>query len=124
MKKIITIIVVLSFITFGGGVLVKDITRVRGEKVSDIFGSLTGQKLRKAELAIDGMWCASCATGAEYNLKAIEGVADAFVGFTDNLDGEGWVIYEKGKVTEEQIIKAIEPYKAIISSDTVYTENK
>lgn len=124
MKKIITIVVVLSVIALGGGVLAENITGARDGRVSTMLGSLTGQELRKAELAIDGMWCASCATGAEYNLKVIEGVVDAFVGFTDNLDGEGWVIYENGKVSNAQIIKAIEPYEAIIVSDTVYNDDK
>ena len=122
MKKIITIIMVLGIVTVIGGALTKNITGDRGSKTSEILGSLTGQKLRKAELAIEGMWCASCATGAEYNLKAIEGAVDAYVGFTDDLGGEGWVVYENGKVSEEQIIKAIKPYEATITKDTVYTE--
>ena len=122
MKKIITIVIVLGIITVIGGALTKNITGAGGSKTSEMLSSLTGQKLHKAELAIDGMWCASCATGAEYSLKAIEGVADAYIGFTDDLGGEGWVVYENGKVSEEQIIKAIEPYEATITKDTVYTE--
>jgi copper chaperone CopZ len=122
MKKIIILIATLGVVTLGGTVLSKSISGTNGNQASAILGSLTGQKLRRAELAIDGMWCASCATGVEYNLKAIEGVADTYVGFTDDLEGEGWVIFEQGKVSEEQIIKAVEPYKATITADTVYTE--
>ena len=122
MKKIITIVMVLGIITVVGGALTKNITGARGNKTSEILDLLTGQKLHKAELVINGMWCASCATGAEYNLKAIEGVVGAYVGLTDDLGGEGWVVYENGKVSEEQIIEAIEPYEAIITKDSVYTE--
>jgi copper chaperone CopZ len=122
MKKIIILIAVLGVVTLGGTVLSKNISGTNDNQVSAILGSLTGQNLRKAELVIDGMWCASCAVGAEYNLKAIEGVADAYIGFTDDLDGTGWVVYEKDKVSEAQIIKAIEPYTATIVADSVYTE--
>lgn len=78
--------------------------------------------MHKATLTIDGLWCASCAQAAQYNLKAIPGVADAYVGFTKNLDGEGWVVYETDKVTKEQITAAVEPYKAMITEDVVYTK--
>lgn len=124
MRKIIILIAVLGTAVLGGTVLSKNISGTSSNRISAVLGSLRGEKLRKANLTIDGMWCASCAVSAEYNLKAIEGVAGAYVGFTDNLDGEGWVVYEQGKVTNDQIIKAIEPYQATIVSDTVYTETK
>jgi|GEM_PF-3927599 len=122
MKKVILLILVLGVAILGGIVLKGNVSGIKGSKVSAILGSSTGQRLYKAELAIDEMWCASCAVGAEYNLKAIDGVVDAYVGFTDNLSGEGWVVYENGKVSEEQIVKAIEPYEATIVSDTLYTK--
>lgn len=122
MKKLIIVILVLSAVTFGGVVLSRSISGARGSKAITVLGLVNGQRLHKAELSIEGMWCASCATGAEYSLKEIEGVKDASVGFTDNLDGEGWVVYERSKVTDAQIIKAVEPYQATIVSDTVYTE--
>lgn len=124
MKKIIVLILVLGIAALGGAILSQSISSSSGNRVAAVPSSLNGKQLHKAELSIDGMWCASCTVGAEYNLKAIEGVADAYVGFTDNLDGKGWVVYESGKVSNEQIIKAIEPYKATIVSDTVYTETK
>ncbi len=123
MRKIIFLIVVLSTAILGG-IMTKNRISGSNNGVSAVLGSLNGRQLYKAELSIEGMWCTSCAVGAEYNLKAVGGVIDAYVGFTDNLDGEGWVIYEKRKVSDEQIIKAIEPYKATIYSDTIYTENK
>lgn len=124
MRKIIILIAVLGIATVAGAILSKSISGTNSKKVSAVLGSLGGKQVYKATLSIDGMWCASCAVSAEYNLKAIEGVADAYVGFTDNLDGEGWVIYEPGKVSDEQIIKAIEPYQATIVSDAVYTETR
>ena len=119
MKKIIIIILALILVTFGGVVLNKSIAKTKNGKPINIVSSLTGQ-YHKATLEIEGMWCAGCATGAEYNLKAVEGVADAYVGFTDDLDGEGWVVYDKKKVTQSQIIEAVEPYKAVIVNDIVY----
>lgn len=119
MKKMIIIILALILVTFGGVVLNKSIAKTNDSQPTSRFSLLTG-KYHQATLAIEGMWCASCATGAEYNLKAIEGVADANVGFTDSLDGNGWVIYDKRKVTQEQIIEAVKPYEAKIVNDIVY----
>lgn len=102
--------------------LQQSVSKTSGDSVAAVLSSINGQQFRKAELLIEGMWCASCAVGAEYSLKNISGVADAYVGFTENLEGEGWIIYEQGKVSQDQIIKAIEPYKATIVTDTVYTK--
>lgn len=120
MKKLLFIILILGVATFGGMAVSRNVSGARGNKMTTVLSTINGQQLRKAELAIEGMWCVSCATGAEYSLKAIDGIEDAYVGFTDNLGGEGWVVYEKGKVTEEQIIQAVEPYKATIVTDTIY----
>ena len=122
MKKNILILVVLGTIAILGSVLVKNVTNARASNALDLIKSISGKGLRKTELSIEGMWCTSCATGAEFNLKEIDGVVDAYVGFTEELGGQGWVIYEKGKVTEEQIIKAIEPYETTVVSDSVYTK--
>ncbi len=125
MKKIIILITILGIVIWGGTLWSKNTATPNSNTTPAVLGSLKGkQQLHKATLLIDGMWCSSCAVGAEYNLKAIEGVVDAYVGFTDNLDGNGWVIYEQGKVTDEQIIEAIEPYQATIKSDVIYTETK
>ena len=118
MKKLTIIIFVLMVLSLGGAALSKNISG----KVAGVSSFIVGNNLRKATLSIDGMYCASCAIGSQYNLKAIDGVSDAYVGFTDGLNGEGWVVYDYKKVNEEQIIKAVEPYKATIVSNTVYTE--
>lgn len=120
MRKIVVSITILGVATLAGIVFSRKISgTISGQSlVVAIFP--TGQKLHKATLSIDGMWCASCAVGAQYSLKSLEGVTDAYVGFGKNLDGEGWVVYTPSKITEEQIIKAVEPYKAIIVSDVVY----
>ncbi len=124
MRKITILIAILGATTFLGVVLTKTLSGTDSNRASSILGSLSGNKIHKATLSIDGMWCTSCAVAAGYNLKAIEGVADAYIGFTDKLDGEGWAIYESDKVSSEQIIKAIQPYEATIVSDTVYTETR
>ncbi|MBI2267883.1 MAG: cation transporter [Candidatus Blackburnbacteria bacterium] len=94
----------------------------QSKSVSSILSSFSNSRPHKTTLRIDGMWCTSCAVSAQYSLKSLPGVTDAYVGFTKNLDGEGWVIYKQDKVSKEQIIKAIEPYKAVITSDIVYTK--
>lgn len=123
MKKIVILVIVLG-IAIVSGLLISKAMGIKNDNVSRVLGNFSGSKPYKATLAIDGMWCASCAVGAQYSLKSIPGVADAYVGFTKNLDGEGWVIYEPKKVTKEQITSAVEPYKATITSDVVYTETR
>lgn len=122
MRKIAVLIILLSVLTAGGLFLTQDVSQRTRTRAPAVWGSFIGSRVHKATLAIDGMWCASCAVGAQYNLKAIPGVTDAYIGFTKNLDGEGWVVYEPDKVTKEQIIKAVEPYRATITSDVVYTK--
>lgn len=122
MKKITVLIIFLSLLIVGGLVVTQGIFQETKARVPAVLSSIIGRKMHKAILAIDGMWCASCAVGVQYNLKVLPGVADAYVGFTKNLDGEGWVVYEPDKVTKEQITKVIEPYKAIITADVVYTK--
>lgn len=73
MKKIIFLITLLGILILGGMVLGKNLSSIKGSKVSAVLKSFNGQKLYKAKLAIDGMWCSSCAVGAQYNLKAIDG---------------------------------------------------
>lgn len=122
MRKIAVLIIFLSLLTAGSLVLTQGIFQGTKVKVPVVLSSIIGSRMHKATLAIDGMWCASCAVSAQYSLKSLPSVADAYVGFTKNLDGEGWVVYEPDKVTKEQIVKAIEPYKATITSDIVYTK--
>lgn len=122
MRKTTVLIILLSVLAIGGLVLSQSFSQGTKAKVPTGLSSLIGSKTYKATLAIDGMWCASCAVAAQYNLKALPGVTDAYVGFTKKLDGEGWIVYEPEKVTKEQIIKAVEPNKAIITSDVIYTK--
>lgn len=122
MRKITVLIIFLSLLIVGGLVLTQIVSQGTKTRIPAVLSSIIGSKVHKATFAIDGMWCASCAVGAQYNLKAIPGVADAYVGFTKNLDGEGWVVYETNKVTKEQITKAVKPYKATITEDVVYTK--
>lgn len=123
MKKIVILAIVLGT-AIASSLLISETMGIKNDNVSRVLSSFSGNKLYKATLAIDGMWCASCAVSAQYSLKNIPGVADAYVGFTKNLDGEGWVIYEPKRVTKEQITNAVEPYKATITSDVVYIETR
>lgn len=122
MRKIIGFIIILAVVTLGGIAIADKNSRAEVAVEPAVSVPPAGSQLNKATLSIEGMWCSSCATGAEYSLKELEGVSDAYVALVDDLDGEGWVIYEKGKVSDEQIIKAIEPYKATIISDIPYAE--
>jgi copper chaperone CopZ len=75
------------------------------------------ENLRQATLKIDGMFCVSCATGAEYALKEKEGVIDASVDY-DNENGK--VIYDPLKISKDDIIQAVNPYTATVTEDVLY----
>lgn len=71
----------------------------------------------KGQMMIDGMWCAGCAVAAENALNEKTGVVNAKVGFKENLEGIGEVIYDSKQINLEEIVKAVEPYKANVVSD-------
>ncbi len=124
MKKLIISIGILIIIIISGTILKKNLLIEKTGITKGAQTSIIGNNLYKATLSIDNMWCPSCAVGAEYNLKAIDGVINAHIGFTENSPSQGWLVYEKNKVTKEQIIKAIKPYKTTIVSDIVYNKIK
>lgn len=74
------------------------------------------ENLRQATLKIDGMFCVSCATGAEYALKEKEGVIDASVDYNNET---GKVVYDPLKISKDEIIQAVKPYTAIIVKDVL-----
>ncbi len=76
-----------------------------------------GEYLRQATLKIDGMFCVSCAIGAEYALKEKEGVIDASV---DYYNENGKVIYDPLKISKDEIIQAVKPYTATITEDILF----
>lgn len=55
--------------------------------------------------------------GAEYALKEKNGIVNAVVGFSENLEGAGEVIYNSKRIDLEEITKAVEPYEASIVRD-------
>ncbi len=67
--------------------------------------SLHLEKSKKTTISIAGMSCASCVLKIEKSLKAVKGVYDAKVNFTST---KAYVSYEKGIVTRELLVKAIE----------------
>ena len=67
MNKLVILIIALLLLTAGGTVLSRYVSQ---KKQADTQGIqiAASDNLRKATLSIEGMWCASCAVGYEYNL--------------------------------------------------------
>lgn len=65
----------------------------------------------KLDLHIEGMHCGACATGIQMIATGLDGVSGAFVDYEGK---KGTFEYDPGKVSKEQIVKAIEEigYKA------------
>jgi copper chaperone CopZ len=70
--------------------------------------------LRQATMKINGMWCAGCATGAEYALKEKDGVIDASVDYASET---GRVIYDPSKISKSELLNAVKPYSAVLVND-------
>ncbi len=71
-----------------------------------------GTDTKDVTLRVDGMTCKMCPLTIKTALKRVEGVVSADVGYKDK---EAKVLYEKDKVTVDEIVKAIEnagSYKA------------
>lgn len=115
MKKFI-IPTVLIFIALGGFIVFRAISLSQKDLRSQVQIPAVNN-LRHATLAIDGMWCSSCAVSAEYALKEKAGVVNATVGFDENLEGVGEVIYNPKQIDLEEITKAVEPYTARVVKD-------
>ena len=62
-------------------------------------------KVNQVTLKIEGMTCSSCPAMIKTALKKLDGVVDADVSYRD---AKATVRYHDGKVTVEQMIKAIE----------------
>ncbi|MBI5750500.1 MAG: cation transporter [Nitrospinae bacterium] len=62
-------------------------------------------KVKQVTLNIGGMTCASCPAMVKTALKKLDGVVDTDVSYKD---AKATVKYQDGKVTVEQMIKAIE----------------
>lgn len=115
MKKII-IVIILIFIALGGFIAFRAISLSKKDLGSQVQIPPVNN-LRHARLEISGMWCSFCAVSAEYALKEKAGVVNATVGFDKNLKGVGEVIYNPNEISLEEIIKAVEPYKASLVKD-------
>ena len=102
----------------GFSVVTKQIVTKPESEAKENYIEVNQQKnLRQATLKIDGMFCTSCATGAEYALKEMEGVVDASV---DYDSGIGKVIYDPSKISMDELVQTIKPYTATITKDTTY----
>lgn len=127
MKKLTIPIIILAIVALSGFIAFRAISLAQTPNQNK-FGTgqvdlksqtqvLAANNLRHATLAIDGMWCSSCAVGAEYALKEKNGVMNAVVGFSENLEGIGEVIYNPQQIDLEEITKAVEPYEASVTKD-------
>lgn len=74
----------------------------------------TGIVLHQTTMKIEGMWCASCAVGAEYALKEEKGVIEARVDYDSET---GVVIYDPEEISLEEIKETVRPYTATIIED-------
>ena len=81
-----------------------------GEALSKEYAAHT----KEVKLKVDGMTCSMCPLTIKTALKKLDGVTDADVSYRDR---EAKVRYEEGKVTVDEIVKAIENagnYKASV----------
>ena len=92
----------LIFLLFAAG------CTITGNTVSEV--SSPGN-VREATLAIDGMYCSSCALGVEYQFKQVDGVIDADVSLAE---GRGTVRFDADKVTAAVIAQASDVYLATV----------
>ena len=60
--------------------------------------------VKQVVLPVEGMTCASCAVSIKMVLKDLDGVKETKV---DVAKGEATVIYTEGRVTVDQMVKAI-----------------
>ena len=70
--------------------------------INSVWGS---EAAKQVTLKVDGMTCASCPATVKAALKRLHGVVNADVSFRE---AKATVSYYEGKVTVEQMIKAIE----------------
>lgn len=71
--------------------------------VRDVHGA--GEELNKIVIGVDGMTCPTCPATIKIALKRLNGVVSVDVSY---LKGTATVEYQEGKVTPDQMIKAIE----------------
>ncbi|HLC82560.1 MAG TPA: heavy metal-associated domain-containing protein [Bacteroidia bacterium] len=100
----------LGILIFLVVVIVFDFNGITGNTVNEVS---TQKNLETANLEIEGMTCQSCALGVEYELKQVNGVADAKINYQD---GTGTVTFDPTVVDAETIAKASTVYPAKVLS--------
>ncbi len=70
--------------------------------INSVWGA---EAVKHVTLKVDGMTCASCPATVKAVLKRLHGVVNADVSYKE---AKAEVSYQEGKVTMEQMIKAIE----------------
>jgi len=95
MKKAVQVQrMILSIFVLSGILFIPAINSVWGSEVAN-----------QVTLKVDGMYCAACPATVKVALKRLPGVINADISFKE---AKATVSYHEGKVTVEQMIKAIE----------------
>lgn len=79
--------------------------------------------MKKTDLDIKGMHCASCSTLINRSLSKADGVKEANVNYAT---GKALVVYDESKLSDNDLIKIVQSkgYDAIVSEGTVDVEKK
>ena len=113
------ILIPLSIIIVGaliGGVLLFS----GGGNDNSLGINVAEASLRKVDLEIKNMFCVGCRASVVGSVRGILGVVQADA---DPRTNSGWVIYDSGKITKEQIVAApiFQAYPARILADQEYS---
>jgi thiol-disulfide isomerase/thioredoxin len=84
-------------------------------------GIQTSEKLRQVTLEIYGITCPSCVNAIESLLKQKEGVVNASFNY---FQGIGEVVYDPSKITIDDIVKAIQPYRVTLIEDKEFSRRQ
>jgi mercuric ion binding protein len=108
--KTVIIFMFSLVLLLGFGVIGFDILHATVEALSKEYVTHT----KEVTLKVDGMSCSMCPLTIKTALRKLDGVTDVDVSYRDK---EAKVRYEEGKVTVDEIVKAIEnagKYKASV----------
>ena len=113
MDKKITLGIILVVLLVASLLVVKNI----GAKTSgDVINPEDVKNLHETNLAIEGMYCDSCAYAVKAQFEEVEGVISADV---NAIEAKGVVQYDADKVDPETIAKASTVYLATVVNDKV-----
>jgi len=91
----------------------------KGDNALEVDETQLDPQFHKAQLSIQGMYCSSCASGLEYELKQLPGVIIAQI----NYKGSGSVIYDPSKITIQDILQVQERFIITLVDDKTLSES-